>query len=85
MEDQKLFNEIKTFLINEMNVKEPITLESNLKDDLDIDSLSMMDIIFFAEDLTGKDIQGNEFPDITTVESMIEYIKKEKSIKWREL
>ncbi len=81
MEDQKLFNEIKTFLINEMNVKEPITLESNLKDDLDIDSLSMMDIIFFAEDLTGKDIQGNEFPDITTVESMIEYIKKEKSIK----
>lgn len=53
-----------------------ITSEKSFVDDLDIDSLSMVEVVMAAEDKFGVTIPDSEVKNLTTVGDAVSYIAK---------
>ena len=53
-----------------------VTSEKSFVDDLDIDSLSMVEIAVQAEDKFGVKIPDDQLKDLTTVQDVIEFVRK---------
>src|SRR4029078_9103256 len=53
-----------------------VTPEKNFIDDLDIDSLSMVEIAVAAQDKFGVEIPDDELKDLTTVQDVVNYVSK---------
>jgi acyl carrier protein len=51
-----------------------ISLESNLYEDLDIDSIDAVDMAVKLTELTGQKIQPSDFRDIRTVSDVVEAV-----------
>lgn len=52
-----------------------VTPEKTFVNDLDIDSLSMVEIAVAAQDKFGVDIPDDQLKDLTTVQSVIDYVR----------
>ena len=55
---------------------EEVTPEKAFVDDLDIDSLSMVEIAVAAQDKFGVEIPDDQLKDLTTVQDVIEFVRK---------
>jgi len=55
---------------------EEVTPEKSFVDDLDIDSLSMVEIAVAAQDKFGVEIPDDQLKDLTTVQDVIEFVRK---------
>jgi acyl carrier protein len=55
---------------------EDVTPEKSFVDDLDIDSLSMVEIAVAAQDKFGVEIPDDQLKDLTTVQDVIEFVRK---------
>lgn len=56
-----------------------ITNESELEKDLDLDSLDMIELVFYCEDAFNIEIDEEKFLDaVTTVQDVINFIEKVK-------
>ena len=55
---------------------EEVTPEKSFVDDLDIDSLSMVEIAVAAEDKYNNEIPDDQLKDLTTVQDVIEFVRK---------
>lgn len=53
-----------------------ITSEKSFVDDLDVDSLSMVEVVMAAEDKFGVTIPDSEVKNLTTVGDAVSYIAK---------
>lgn len=53
-----------------------VTSEKSFVDDLDIDSLSMVEITIAAQDKFGVEIPEDHLKDLKTVQDVINYIQK---------
>ncbi|WP_424565446.1 acyl carrier protein [Tamaricihabitans halophyticus] len=53
-----------------------VSLEKSFVDDLDIDSLSMVEIAVQAEDKFGVKIPDDELANLKTVNDAVEYVSK---------
>lgn len=53
-----------------------ITLEANLYQDLDIDSIDAVDLIVELKKITGKKIQPEDFKTVRTVQDVVDQIYK---------
>ena len=53
-----------------------VTAEKSFVDDLDIDSLSMVEVVMAAEDKFGVTIPDSEVKNLTTVGDAVSYIAK---------
>ena len=53
-----------------------VTVEKSFVDDLDIDSLSMVEIAVAAQDKFGVEIPDDQLKDLTTVQDVVNYIAK---------
>ncbi|MEY9211079.1 acyl carrier protein [Thermobifida halotolerans] len=53
-----------------------VTPEKSFVDDLDIDSLSMVEIAVAAQDKFGVEIPDDQLKDLKTVQDVITYIQK---------
>jgi acyl carrier protein len=53
-----------------------ITPSKSFVDDLDIDSLSMVEIAVAAQDKFGVEIPDDQLKDLTTVQDVVNYIAK---------
>ncbi|WP_046468524.1 acyl carrier protein [Allosalinactinospora lopnorensis] len=53
-----------------------VTPEKSFVDDLDIDSLSMVEIAVAAQDKFGVEIPDDQLKDLKTVRDVINYIQK---------
>lgn len=53
-----------------------VTPEKSFVDDLDIDSLSMVEIAVAAQDKFGVEIPDDQLKDLKTVQDVINYIQK---------
>ena len=51
-----------------------ITLESNLYQDLDIDSIDAVDLVIELRKMTGKKIQPDEFKTVRTVQDVVDQV-----------
>jgi acyl carrier protein len=56
--------------------KDEVTLEKSFVDDLDIDSLSMVEIAVQAEDRFGVKIPDDELANLKTVGDAVDYVSK---------
>ncbi|TDD85776.1 acyl carrier protein [Actinomadura rubrisoli] len=56
--------------------KAEVTPEKNFIDDLDIDSLSMVEIAVAAQDQFGVEIPDDELRNLKTVQDVIDFVKK---------
>ena len=53
-----------------------VTPEKSFVDDLDIDSLSMVEIAVAAQDKFGVEIPDDQLKDLTTVQHVIDFVRK---------
>ena len=53
-----------------------ITLEANLYQDLDIDSIDAIDMVVELKNMTGKKIQPEEFRSVRTVQDVVDQVYK---------
>jgi len=69
-------NSVKEFLVEELEIEESkIAPESNLKDDLGIDSLDFVDIVVIVERKFGFKINPEEMVGITNLTQFCDYIE----------
>ena len=53
-----------------------VTPEASLIDDLDIDSLSMVEIVVSAQDKFGVEIPDDDLKGLTTVQDVLSYVQR---------
>ncbi|MGB7595689.1 MAG: acyl carrier protein [Erysipelotrichaceae bacterium] len=72
-----MFNQIKQIIIDTIHVDEAlITLDARLKEDLDIDSLTKLELTLEFENTFEIRIEDIELVDIKTVGDIVETIKR---------
>lgn len=76
--DRKLIEEkVRAFLIDDLEIdEENIYGDSNLRDDMGIDSLDFVDIVVIVERNFGFKIKPEEMADVKTLNDFYEYIEK---------
>ena len=52
-----------------------VTLEASFKDDLEIDSLDLFDLVMSIEEEFGLEIPSEELEKLPTVGAMVDYLK----------
>lgn len=72
-----MFEKIRDEIAEKMGIdKEKITMESSLTEDLNIDSIGMIDLIMELEDEYGIEFDEDEADNIKTIADVIDYINK---------
>jgi len=75
MTRDEIYSELKIILIELFEIEpELITLESNLFEDLDIDSIDAVDLIVKLREMTGQKVDPEIFKKIRTLEDIIDAI-----------
>lgn len=76
MTDEEIFNKIKTVITKQFEIEpEKITPQLNFKNDLDADSISLLEFSLELEKEFGKDISDEDSAKIHTVQDAINFIK----------
>ncbi len=75
MEKQELIEKINSTLAKEFEVEESvITPDASIKDALDLDSLSLVDMVALIDDEFGVKINGGEIAQIKTFQALYDYV-----------
>ncbi len=70
------FKEIKEIIVDLLGADEDkVTLEASFREDLEADSLDLVELIMAFEDKFGAEISDEDAQSITTVGGAVEYIK----------
>lgn len=68
MNNNTLYSTIKDILINQFEVDESaISLDANLYEELEIDSIDAVDLLVQLKELTGKKIPPEIFKEVRTI------------------
>ncbi|ANZ55607.1 acyl carrier protein [Lactobacillus helveticus] len=80
MTEEEIFNKIKTLIADNFNVdQDKITENTNFTNDLDADSIDLVEFILQLEDEFGSEIPDDEAEKIKTVGDAVSYIKSHQS------
>ncbi len=72
-----MFEKVKKIIVDQLGIdEEKVTPESSFIDDLGTDSLDLVELIMALEDEFGIEIPDNAAEQITTVNDVVEYLKK---------
>ena len=75
-----MFEKIQDIISEVLGVeKDEITMESNLTDDLNADSLDALDIVTEIEEKLSVKIPDENFTKFTTVKDIVEYIESNQN------
>jgi len=70
-----LFERIKAIIVRELGVDaERVTIDARFKEDLEADSLDLVELIMAFEDEFGGEISDDEAQKIKTVRQAVEYL-----------
>ncbi len=73
------FNDIKEIIVDLLGVDEDkVTIEASFREDLDADSLDLVELIMAFEDKFGAEISDDDAQSITTVGGAVDYINSHK-------
>ena len=76
MTEEEIFDKIKTLIADNFNVdQDKITENTNFTNDLDADSIDLVEFILQLEDEFGSEIPDDEAEKIKTVGDAVLYIK----------
>lgn len=72
-----MLERVKEIIVEQLNVDESveITEETRFKEDLEADSLDLFELVMAFEEEYGVEIPSEDLEQITTVGSVIEYMK----------
>lgn len=77
-----IYNEIKKMISEQFEIEEEdISMETSFRDDLNADSLDLMELIMNLEDEFELEVEDDDVENINTVEDAVEYIDKIKDGK----
>lgn len=75
MDKQELIGKINSALADEFEVEESvITLDAPIKETLELDSLSLVDLVALIESNFGIKIEGTQVSSIKTFESLYDFV-----------
>jgi acyl carrier protein len=70
-----LFEKVKEIIVEQLGVEpEQVTMESRFKEDLEADSLDLVELIMAFEDEFGGEISDEEAQQIKTVGQAVDYM-----------
>lgn len=76
MSEEEIFNKIKDMIADNFDVdKDKITENTNFMDDLDADSIDLVEFILQLEDEFGAEIPDDEAEKIKTIGDAVSYIE----------
>jgi acyl carrier protein len=71
------YAEVKEVIVELLNVPaEKVTIEANFRDDLEADSLDLVELIMAFEDRFGGEISDEDAQTITTVGEAVKYVEE---------
>ena len=71
-----VFEKVKAILSEQLDIEEEsITMESNILEDFEADSLDVVDLVMTLEDEFSVEIPDNEIENFKTVGDVVGYIK----------
>lgn len=75
MEREEIFTRIKGYMVSLFDTPEDaITLDADLQNDLDLDSIDAVDLIVKLQEVTGQKIKPDEFKTVRTVSDVVNRI-----------
>ena len=73
------YSEIKTLIVDLLGVEESkVTMDARFREDLEADSLDLVELIMAFEDKFGSEISDEDAQKITTVGEAVNYIDAHK-------
>ena len=77
MDNDELYERIKRILIDQFEVDESIiSLDANLYEELEIDSIDAVDLLVQLKDLTRKKITPEVFKDVRTIRDVLDALTR---------
>ena len=75
MTREEVFEKVKKIIVEQLGAEEEaIVPEANFRDDLEADSLDLVELIMAFEEEFGGEISDEEAQSITTVNEAVEYL-----------
>lgn len=75
MTREEIYQQLQSILFENFELeKDRITLEANLYEDLDLDSIDAVDLVIHVQDLIGSKIGPDEFKAARTVNDVIDVV-----------
>lgn len=72
MNQEELYTRMKAILVDQFEVDESaVTLDANLYEELEIDSIDAVDLLVQLKDVTGKKISPEVFKDVRTIRDVL--------------
>ena len=69
-----IFERVRDIIIKQLEVNEDIVkMETSFTDDLDVDSLTLIELIADFEDEFGIEIEEDKWEDMKTVKDVVDY------------
>ncbi|HJD08199.1 MULTISPECIES: acyl carrier protein [Ligilactobacillus] len=76
MTEEQIFEKVREIAADQLEVdQDDIKLTSNIKDDLDADSLDFFEIMNELEDAFDIKLESDE--DVATIDDVVKYVKKQ--------
>jgi acyl carrier protein len=73
MDKEQLFFRIREILVDQFEIEQSnVTLDANLYEELEIDSIDTVDLMVQIKELTGKKIPPDKFKEIRTISDVID-------------
>lgn len=73
---EEIFEKVKAIIVEQLGVDEAkVTMDANFRDDLEADSLDLVELIMAFEEEFGGEISDEEAQKITNVREAVEYLK----------
>jgi acyl carrier protein len=77
MNDTQIFERLRKILFESFEIEpDRVQLETNLFQDLDLDSIDAVDLAIKVQEMTGKRIKPEEFKSVRTVQDVVCTIQK---------
>lgn len=71
-----VFNDVKEIIVDQLGVnEEAVTMEAKFRDDLEADSLDIVELIMAFEDKFGGEISDEDAQNIETVGDVVRYLE----------
>jgi len=77
LDREEIFAKVKALIVEQLGVDEDkVTLKANFREDLEADSLDLVELIMAFEEEFGGEISDEEAQEITTVGQAVDYLVK---------
>ncbi len=77
MDNQELYVQIRGILVDQFDVEAAaVSMDANLYEELEIDSIDAVDLLVQLKALTGKKIPPDVFKDVRTIRDVLDALAK---------